>query len=1361
MPTTTTAALTRSTATESAAPPPDLRLLLPTAVVWAVTATVLGLGPDHRPYLLGGALLLAGAAVLALRSPRRAGALLAAVLLAAGAAAAVTTLHTADLQRGPIPALAARAAGPAATDAPSAPADPGHVPSAAVPPVLTAVELTVTGDPEPRSSHARGTTPGQALVVVEATVDRADGTRTRTPVTLIVRAQDAGGWQQVVPSTRLRTQARVLPAAEGYRSTAAALVVQGRPQLLEGPGTAQRVAARLRAGLRDASDHLPTDARGLLPGLVVGDTTRLPPELAEAFRATDLGHLTAVSGANLAIVLAVLTGASAAASTSGRGGLAGLVGLPLRTTALLGAVLTLAFVTVCRPEPSVLRAAATGLVGLLALATGRPRQALPALASAVLVLLLVDPYLARSFGFLFSVLATLGLLTLGPRWTAALRARGWPEWLAGAVGATAAAQALCAPATILLAPRISLVAIPCNLLAEAAVAPATLLGFATLVLAPLAPAPARFLADLAAVPTGWLAAVARRGAALPGAQLDWPGGLFGSLLLAVATLALVWAARPFGHRSRPRTLLAAVLLPALLLALLRPPSLVRMATGWPPEGWRFVMCDVGQGDMTVLPVPGQPGSAVVVDAGPDPTAADRCLRQLGVTAVPLLILSHYHADHAEGLPGVLRGRSVGALQVTTLDSPPGERARVLAWAAAAQVPVLTARQDERRTAAPGLSWQLLWPVEPLTPATPGANNASIALLATVGEPPEALRIALLGDLEPPAQAALRARAELPRVDVLKVAHHGSAHQDWELAAALHPRLALISCGEGNPYGHPSARTVAQLAALGATVLRTDRAGAVAVLGTRDTLHAVTRGSGAPARGAPVHGTPDSGTPAHGARADGTPAPAHGADGDGSGVQGAAGSPGGAEPLRPHHPQQLQVVDVRGSGRRREDQQSLVLAGCEQCLAVEVDRPDGRVVDPHPAGAPDGHLVQLPELAELLAGLGEPLHQRGRGRVPGPAGHRRPQVGDVHPAEPVVLVGRVGGPDGGVGEPAPDHVPLVLPDRADGAEEGAGHVVLGQHVTQVAEQLGRGLLELVEQVEQPGLDEGAVLAPGRRPLAGQQVEVVALVLAQPQRPGQRGEDLRRGLRAAGLFQPDVVVGGHPGELDDLLAPQPGGAAPGAGRQADVLRVDPLTAAAEEVGEFAAVHVHAVHDRGSADGVPGIPGPTLVGPATAGSEPWSALRRALRRVASPAAPAEGRGPDRVGPERRVPVRRGPVRWGVPRLRPPPASPPGRWPARPGRAAEPGSSRPRGPPRPRPTGRPRRRPRRPGRPGPPRSRPGRASGRRVPRRPRRRRRGRGTQATVGCRSWSRGPLCTAVGMLSAAHAILVGDGQEECTR
>ncbi|WP_434785212.1 ComEC/Rec2 family competence protein, partial [Streptomyces anthocyanicus] len=191
--------------------------------------------------------------------------------------------------------------------------------------------------------------------------------------------------------------------------------------MLAEPSAAQRLAGRLREGLREATEDLPTDARALLPGLVVGDTSRVTPELEEAFKETDLTHTLAVSGANFTIVLALLLGPPGLAQRSERRGLAPRLGLPLRTTALLGGLLASAFVVVCRPDPSVLRAAACGSVALLALATGRRRSLLPALATAVLLLVLYDPWLARSYGFLLSVLATGALLTLAPRWSAALR----------------------------------------------------------------------------------------------------------------------------------------------------------------------------------------------------------------------------------------------------------------------------------------------------------------------------------------------------------------------------------------------------------------------------------------------------------------------------------------------------------------------------------------------------------------------------------------------------------------------------------------------------------------------------------------------------------------------------------------------------------------------------------------------------------------------------------------------------------------------------------------------------------------------------------------------------------------------------
>ncbi|MFE8943879.1 ComEC/Rec2 family competence protein [Streptomyces sp. NPDC007856] len=769
---------------------------------------------------------------------------IAAVLLCVAAAAASAGLHGADLRRGPVPELARRYA------------------------TVTA-EVEVTGDPWLSRPRVRGDHAAPQAVLAQAEVrrvERSDGTSvlTRTPVLLVIdadvpapqgtaaRVQGAQGargvrrgqgareaWLGLLPSTRVRVSGGLAPALTGGERTAAVLRVRGRPgpRIVAGPSGAQRLAGRLRAGLREATDTLPGDARALLPGLVVGDTSRITPELDEAFKETDLAHTLAVSGSNLTVLLALLIGPPGMARLVERRGLAPRLGLSLRATALLAGALTSGFVVVCRPDPSVLRAAACGAVALLALATGRRRSLIPALATAVLLLVLYDPWLARGYGFLLSVLATGALLVLAPGWCEALRRRRVPPRLAEALAAAAAAQAVCAPVTAVLSARVSLVAVPCNLLAEVAVAPATVLGFTALMTAPVAMAPAKALAWCARWPAEWIAHVARTGAALPGAGVDWPGSWAGALLLAAVTVGVVLAGRRLTRHPWWCGLLGVL----LLLAVVRPAPLTRVITGWPPPGWRFAMCDVGQGDATVLAA-GE-GAGVVVDAGPDPALVDRCLRHLGITRIPLLVLTHFHADHVAGLPGVLRGRSVAAVETTGFEEPADEAEFVRREAAARHIPVTRAVAGEERRAG-ALSWRVLWPPpstrppgDTRTPAWPGPvpepdgpNDASVAMLVRSG----GLRLLLLGDLEPPAQQALvrsPAAAELAGVDVLKVAHHGSAYQDPELIRLAAPRVALISCGADNPYGHPAPATVAALREGGALVLRTDRDGELAVGGT--------------------------------------------------------------------------------------------------------------------------------------------------------------------------------------------------------------------------------------------------------------------------------------------------------------------------------------------------------------------------------------------------------------------------------------------------------------------------------------------------------------------------------------------------
>ncbi|MEU8518179.1 ComEC/Rec2 family competence protein [Streptomyces sp. NPDC048577] len=772
---------------------------------------------------VGGAVLLLTPVTIGARRGRPDRALkataAAAVLLCAAAGAASGGLHAADLRRGPVPGLAERHA-------------------------RVTVEMTLVSDPRLTRPRVRGDRTAPASVVLRAEAHRvepSDGSahRTRTPVLVLVPAGKAqGAWLRLLPSTRLRVHGRLASPLSPGESFAAVLRVDsaGPPRITGPPSTVQRTAGGLRAGLRRATENLPPDARALLPGLVVGDTARIERDLADAFAATDLAHLLAVSGSNLTVVLLLLVGRPSTALAAERGGLAPRLGIPLRSTALVGGGLTLAFVVVCRPDPSVLRAAACGLVALLAIATGRRRSLIPALAAAVLLLVLYDPWLARSYGFLLSVLATGALLTIAPRWSAALRRRRVPGRLAEALAAALAAQLVCAPVVTVFAARVSLVAIPAHLLAEPAVAPATVLGFAVLALAPVAPPIAEWVARVAAWPAGWIATVARRGAELPGAEAAWPGGWWGGLLLAGVFALVATGFWKLPYR-RGIAVFGAVL---LLLAAVRPPPLARLVTGWPPPGWVFVMCQVGQGDATVVAAGGD--SAVVVDAGPDPGLVDRCLRDLGVRRVPLLVLTHFHADHVAGLPGVLRGRSVGAIQTTGLEKPAGQAAFVRRTAAAAGVPLVAARAGERRRVGP-LDWRVLWPRDTTTWAGPedsSPNDASVTLLVRAAG---GLSVLLLGDLEPPSQSGLlRTHPDLKPVDVLKVAHHGSAHQDPELMRAVRPRLALISTGRDNPYGHPAPRTVDALRAGGARVLRTDRDGAIAVTGAGTKLLAVPRGA---------------------------------------------------------------------------------------------------------------------------------------------------------------------------------------------------------------------------------------------------------------------------------------------------------------------------------------------------------------------------------------------------------------------------------------------------------------------------------------------------------------------------------------
>ena len=772
----------------SAREPLDLRLVPPALAAWLV-AWQGRLLPPVLLLALAGACLLGAAVLLAVRRGTRA-VVTAAVLGCAAASAAVTGAHGLTRSTGPVAALAERQA-------------------------AVVVEAVLTGDPRRAATPAAG---GRELFVANVRVEllRSGGRehRLRAPVVVL---STADGWLGLLPSQRVRLEGR-LRAPERGDDVAAVLSGRGSPQVLSGPSAVQRAAGHLRAGLRRAVEPLPDAEAGLLPGLVVGDTSRLDPALEADFQTVGLTHLTAVSGTNVAIVCgAVLL-------------LARRSGLGVRGAPVLAAVALAGFVVLARPSPSVLRATVMGLVGLIALSTGSRRAAMPALSTAVLVLVLLDPDLAATPGFALSVLATGGLLVLAPPWRERL-ARRMPSWLADALAVPAAAQVACGPVVVAISAQLGLLSVPANLLAVPAVAPATVIGVLAALVAPVCLPAAQALAWVGWLPAAWLVQVARTGARLPGASVGWPDGARGALLLAGLTVVLL----PLLSRRRPRLLLLAtafgVVVASTGLALARP--------SWPPPGWFLVACDVGQGDALVLAAGA--GAGVVIDAGPDPDAVDRCLRDLDVERVPLVLLTHLHADHVDGLPGVLRGREVGVVQVGPVDDPEQQRADVDEQAGAAGVPVQRAALGEQR-AIGGLRWSVVAPGRAFRGTSSDPNNSSLVLRLTVGP----TSVLLTGDVEPEAQRDLLARGVDVRADVLKVPHHGSDHQEPAFLAAVGARVALTSVGADNTYGHPSARTLGRLGAGGARSFRTDRDGDIALVHRGAVLYAVgRRGPGTP------------------------------------------------------------------------------------------------------------------------------------------------------------------------------------------------------------------------------------------------------------------------------------------------------------------------------------------------------------------------------------------------------------------------------------------------------------------------------------------------------------------------------------
>ncbi|MPZ88153.1 MAG: DUF4131 domain-containing protein [Nitriliruptorales bacterium] len=660
-------------------------------------------------------------------------------------------------------------------------------------------ELTGTVVSEPRQS------PAGAWGLVR--IDQVDGQAARARA--LLRSEDIDKAPELGERIAVRARARMLETDgfEGYLRrlhAGTALEPVGRVERIAPAGPVIGLTNRIRERVRDASRrHLGAEEAALLAGLVTGDTRGQSWDREEQLQAAGLSHLVAVSGSNVALVLA------------GTLGVAGALGLGARGRRVLGLAAVVWFALLVRGEPSVLRASVMAALVLIAGLRGRGSDPRHVLGAAALLLLLVDPLLAGQLGFALSVGATAGVLVLAPPLAARLPG---PRPLRLLLAASAGAHLGVAPVLLALPDGLPLASLPANLIAVPAAALASVIGIVVALLAQISVAAGGVVAVLA-----W---PALRVVLLAG-EVFASGPRLDRSVLFTPVAALLLLAVLLRRRS-PRLAVVAMALAAgsALLPVLLPTPTVTSVT--------LTALDVGQGDALLVESPGVPGgptARLLVDGGPDPGGALQALRERRIRALDAVALTHSHADHSGGLPAVLAALDVGVLLVGPRPLDPmvaPSTAETYATARRLGIPVQPVAAGSRFPLGAAIVDVLNPPPDRVLGE---ANDESLVLRIDGGS-----GVALLaGDAEEAAQRFMLRTPERLRADVLKVPHHGGDTNSPGFFAAVGATTAVISAGEDNDYGHPHARVLADLTE--ATVWRTDLHGGVSLTVDHTAAHA--------------------------------------------------------------------------------------------------------------------------------------------------------------------------------------------------------------------------------------------------------------------------------------------------------------------------------------------------------------------------------------------------------------------------------------------------------------------------------------------------------------------------------------------
>ncbi|MFT4147502.1 MAG: DNA internalization-related competence protein ComEC/Rec2 [Micrococcaceae bacterium] len=579
------------------------------------------------------------------------------------------------------------------------------------------------------------------------------------------------------------------------RPCSALTVVQDTPEWLQTVQSLRQVFTQTLAQTHE-------NTQSLLPGFLYGETSQHSTQLKETFRITGLSHISAVSGANCALILLITAT------------LFQLHRFPVVVRCVFQLVVLAIFIALVRAEASALRAGIMAALALVWTVTDRKINFYHALACTILLVVIYDPWISTNFGFLLSCTASLALVVSTQTCAKALKL---PAKLAFPLAVPIVTQVWCLPLLVLFSDGIPLYSIPANILIVPAVSVISIIGYLVFIV----PVSCNIFAVFLDFFSNYIVTVSQFFTQLPAATLAFPKGFLGFLtILALYTVIFILHKKCIIFR---KTLLAMMFVLWVCCQLFHENffNTTVLQTG------DIVQCDIGQGDAYLIAT--KPHHALMFDVGPEQGKVSNCLKYFHIETIDLLIITHFHDDHFGALDQVLETVTIGEVFLPSNATPEPLAQETLDKFENQQIPthrVHAGLQGHHHN----VSWNVLWP-EIHNDSEENINNTSLVLSTRIASETGEVSALFTGDSEEEVHQALSKTIQ-PH-DILKVPHHGSKTTSPELFRQVQPQLALISAGKHNKHKHPHPSIIQLLEQQQVHIVRSDEKGSTVI---RKTLN---------------------------------------------------------------------------------------------------------------------------------------------------------------------------------------------------------------------------------------------------------------------------------------------------------------------------------------------------------------------------------------------------------------------------------------------------------------------------------------------------------------------------------------------